>query len=215
MFFSSHSPYESFTSTTVISGGGFNKLMMGSVKQKFEELILASSGKTTTLNLTKGSSAPIALYKEELLDGAPNSIILLLIHARKANFDVRRILVDYGSFFDIMYSYLFTTLQLDESHLTPYVGSHLQGFNDFPSIYQCIFGRLTLAELLVMPSTVHIKMKYYTAKGKVSILYGDIEEARRCFEASFKGLNSIKVAPRMRPSYHCPLVPRYTSHCRA
>lgn len=46
-----------------------------------------------------------------------------------ANFDVRRILVDQGSSADIMYSQPFSSLQLDESHLTPYVGSDLQGFN--------------------------------------------------------------------------------------
>ena len=45
------------------------------------------------------------------------------------NFDVRRILVDQGSSVDIMYAQLFKTLQLNEIHLTPYVGSDLQGFN--------------------------------------------------------------------------------------
>ena len=45
------------------------------------------------------------------------------------NFDVQIILVDQGSSVDIMYSQLFSTLQLDETHLTPYVGSDLQGFN--------------------------------------------------------------------------------------
>ena len=108
-----------------------------------------------------------------------------------ANFDVRRILVDQGSSVDVMYSQLYSTLQLDETHLTPYVGSDLQGFYgastrpwgyldlivtfgagetarsikcqflvvDCPSLYQCIFGRPTLAELIAVPSTVHLKMK--------------------------------------------------------
>lgn len=114
----------------VISGGGLNKLIVGSVKQKFEELVLASSGKTATLNVPKGSSAPIAFYKEELPGGAPNSTIPLLIRATMANFDVQHILVEHGSFFDIMYSQLLTTLQLYESYLTSYVEPDLQGFND-------------------------------------------------------------------------------------
>src|SRR3954468_2171496 len=114
-------------STMVISGGGFNKLIMGSVKCKFKELILASLSKTVTLDLTKGSSTPIAFYREELPDGTPNSTIPLLVRARMANFDVRRILVDQGSFVDIIYSQLFSTLQLDEIHLTPYVSLKLQG----------------------------------------------------------------------------------------
>ena len=45
------------------------------------------------------------------------------------NFDVRRILVDKGSSMDIMYTQLFTTLQLNETHHTLYVGSDFQGFN--------------------------------------------------------------------------------------
>lgn len=224
-FFSSHSSCESFRSAMVISGGGLSKLTVGSVKRKFGELITASSSKAATLDLSRGSSTPLALYKEELPRGAPNATIPLLICAWIANFDVRRIPVDQGSFVDIMYSQMFSTLQLNESHLTPYIGSDLQGFNDivtkswgfmklivyfdttettrevkvqflvidFPSIYQCILGRPTMAELIAVLSTVHLKMKYYTAKGQVATLHGDIKASWRCFEASTKGFNSIKI----------------------
>src|SRR3954471_14205269 len=114
--------------------------------------------------------------------------------------------------------------QLNDVHLTPYVGSDLQGFNgtvtkpwgfvelivsigstetarvikvqflviDCPSIYQCILGHPTLGELITVPSTVHLKLKYYTTKGQVATLNVDIEAARRCFEASAKGLSTIK-----------------------
>src|SRR4051812_3983791 len=97
---------------------------------KFDKIISASSSKTATLDLAKGSSSSISLYKEELPGRAPNATIPLLIRARMANFDVRRILVDQRSSVDIMYSELFKTLQLNDNHLTPYVGSDLQGFND-------------------------------------------------------------------------------------
>ncbi|XP_058782841.1 uncharacterized protein LOC131657461 [Vicia villosa] len=116
---SPHSPWEVFPSAMVISGGGFNKLTVGSVKRKFDELISASSSKAATLDLTKGGSSSISFYKEELPDGAPNATIPFLIQARMANFDVCRILVDQGSSVDIMYSQLFKTLQLNDSHLTP------------------------------------------------------------------------------------------------
>ena len=46
-----------------------------------------------------------------------------------ANFDIHCILVDEGSSVDVMYNQLFRTLQLDDSHLSLYVGSDLQGFN--------------------------------------------------------------------------------------
>ncbi|XP_058784255.1 uncharacterized protein LOC131659027 [Vicia villosa] len=222
--YSSHSTWERFPSAMVISGGGFSKLTVASVKHNFNELISASTSMASISDHAKGSPSSISFYKEELPRGAPNATIPLLIRARMANFDVRRILVDQGSSVDIMYSQLFKTLQLNNSHLTPYVGSDLQGFNgivtkpwgfvelivsigsaetaravkvqflviDCPSKYQCILGRPTLAELIVVPSTVHLKLKYYTTKGQIATLHGDIEAARRCFEASAKGLSAIK-----------------------
>ena len=39
-------------------------------------------------------------------------------------------------------------------------------------------------------------MKYYTAKGLVATLHGDIQAARRCFKASAKGLSSINAQPQ-------------------
>ena len=42
-----------------------------------------------------------------------------------ANFDVHCVLVDEGSFVDVMYSQLFRNLQIDDSHLLAYVGSYL------------------------------------------------------------------------------------------
>ncbi|GAU52032.1 hypothetical protein TSUD_418620, partial [Trifolium subterraneum] len=121
--------WENFAETMVISGGVFDKHTVGSVKRKFEELITASSGMAVTLGKPKTSSQPLSFYLEELPGGSANSQIPLLIRADMANFDVRRILVDSGSSCDIMYAHLFRTLQLDESHLTPYLGSDLQGFN--------------------------------------------------------------------------------------
>ncbi|GAU10283.1 hypothetical protein TSUD_418870, partial [Trifolium subterraneum] len=164
---------------------------------------------------------------EEVPGGSPNFQIPLLVRAKMANFDVRRILVDQGSSCDIMYSRLFKVLQLTEENLVPYVGSDLQGFNgsttkpwgyvnlivtfgenkamksvkvkflvvDCPSLYNCIIGRPTLAELFAVSSTIHLKLKYYTKDGQVATINGDIEAARRCFEAASKNLNSV-VTPK-------------------
>ncbi|XP_058745895.1 uncharacterized protein LOC131618745 [Vicia villosa] len=118
---SPHSPWEIFPSAMVISGGGFSKLTVGSVKRKFDELISASSSKAATLDLAKGGSSSISFYKDEMPGGAPNATIPLLIRARMTNFDVRCILVNQGSSVDIMYSQLFKTLQLNDNQLTPYV----------------------------------------------------------------------------------------------
>ncbi|KAK2437304.1 hypothetical protein QL285_022212 [Trifolium repens] len=66
---------------------------------------------------------------------------------------------------------------------------------DCPSLYQCILGREEMANLLAVPSTAHLKMKYYTTKGHVATLHGDIEAARRCFDATTKGLSYIGQLP--------------------
>ncbi|MCI60382.1 hypothetical protein A2U01_0081638, partial [Trifolium medium] len=46
-----------------------------------------------------------------------------------------------------------------------------------------------IAELLVVPSTAHLK------KGQVATLHGDIKAARRCFDAATKGHTYIGKAP--------------------
>ena len=78
-----------------------------------------------TFERVKGRSELITFYLEELPEGAPNSAIPLMIRERMANFDVHRVLVDEGSSVDVMYNQLFRTLQLDDSHLSPYVESDL------------------------------------------------------------------------------------------
>ncbi|XP_058733521.1 uncharacterized protein LOC131605145 [Vicia villosa] len=218
------STWEGFPTAMVISNGGDpGSLTISSVKRKFDELITANSNLGPTLQKFRGKSDPITFYLEELPGGAPNATIPLLVRVRMANFDVRRVLIDEGSSVDIMYSHLFKTLKLDDSHITPYVGFDLQGFNgattkpwgyvelivtfgegeasrqvktrflviDCKTLYNCIIGRPTLAELTAVPSTVHLKMKFYTKRGRVATINTDIEAARRIFDASMKGLQLI------------------------
>ncbi|PNX58607.1 hypothetical protein L195_g059276, partial [Trifolium pratense] len=181
-----------------------------------EELIDISSNMNATLDKAKGRSMPLAFYLEELPGGTANFQIPLLVRADMANMDVRRVLIGPGSSCDIMYASLFRTLQLDETHLTQYMGSDLTGFNgattkpwgyvdlivtfgseetaksikvkflvlDCPCLYQCIIGRTAIADLIAVPSTAHLKMKYYTHNRQVATLHGDIEAARRCFDAA-------------------------------
>ncbi|KAK2383691.1 hypothetical protein QL285_071117 [Trifolium repens] len=121
--------WENFPKALMISGGGFNSSTLGTIKRKFEELESICSLNPVSVAEIKEGSIPLAFYKEEVPEGSPNFQIPLLVRARMANFDVRRILVDQGSSCDIMYSGLFKTLQLTEKTLSPYVGADLQGFN--------------------------------------------------------------------------------------
>ncbi|GAU25009.1 hypothetical protein TSUD_154830 [Trifolium subterraneum] len=221
--------WENFPGALVISGGAFNPVTIGSIKRKFDELEKASPVGEIKITEVKESFVPLAFYREEVPGGSPNFQIPLLVRAKMANFDVRRILVDQGSSYDIMYSGLFKVLHLTEENLAPYAGSDLQGFNgsttkpwgyvdlivtfgenkamksvkvkflvvDCPSLYNYIIGRPTLAELFAVSSTIHLKLKYYTKDGQVATINGDIEAARRCFEAASKNLNYV-VTPKKK-----------------
>ncbi|CAJ2667150.1 unnamed protein product [Trifolium pratense] len=82
--------WDALAQAMVISGGGFDKQTVGSIKRKFEELIDGSSNLSATLDKPKGQSKPLAFYMEELPGGTANSQIPLLIRVDMANMDVRR-----------------------------------------------------------------------------------------------------------------------------
>ena len=54
-----------------------------------------------------------------------------------------------------------------------------------------------MVELILVPSTVHLKIEYYIVEGLVATLHGDVQATRRCFEASARGLSSINYQPKM------------------
>ncbi|GAU32883.1 hypothetical protein TSUD_59710 [Trifolium subterraneum] len=173
--------WENFPGALVISGGGFNPIIIGSIKRKFDELEKASPVEEIKITEVKESSVPLPFYREEVTGGSPNFQIPLLVRAKMANFDVRRILVDQGSSYDIMYSGLFKVLQLTEENLVPYVGSYIQGFNGSttkPRGYVDLIA--TFGENKAMKSV------------KVATINGDIEAARRCFEAAFNSVVTPK-----------------------
>ncbi|KAK2389826.1 hypothetical protein QL285_063389 [Trifolium repens] len=230
--------WENFPKALMISGGGFNNTTLGTIKRKFEELESVCSLNPISITEIKEGSVPLAFYKEEIPGGSPNYQIPLLVKARMANFDVRRILVDQGSSCDIMYSGLYKTLQLTEKNLKPYVGADLQGFNgattkpwgytelivtfgeeeatksinvqflvvECPSLYNCIIGRTSLADLFTVSSTIHLKLKYYTVDGKVATLNGDIAAARRCFDAAAKSMNTLTTPKKMKTEHKMPAI---------
>ena len=57
-------------------------------------------------------------YLEKMPYGAPNSSIPLLVRVKMSNFDVHHILVNKGSSVDVMYTHLFCTLKLDDTHMS-------------------------------------------------------------------------------------------------
>ncbi|GAU44722.1 hypothetical protein TSUD_88060 [Trifolium subterraneum] len=57
-----------------------------------------------------------------------------------------------------------------------------------------------IADLPAIASTAHLKMKYYTDKGQVATLHGDIEAVRRCFNAAYKGQSYVGPVPEAKKS---------------
>ncbi|MCI51854.1 hypothetical protein A2U01_0073098, partial [Trifolium medium] len=70
--------WENFTKALVISGGGFNKTTIGSIKSKFEELDSVCSVNPVTVSSIKGWSIPLEFCREEVPGGSPNYQIPLL-----------------------------------------------------------------------------------------------------------------------------------------
>ncbi|XP_045791889.1 uncharacterized protein LOC123886628 [Trifolium pratense] len=197
--------WETFVEAMVISGGGFDKHSVGSIKRKFEELIDASSNMSATLDKAKGQLKPLSFYMEELPGGAANS----------------RFPCSSGSIWQIwMFGEYWSTREAPATLWFNGATTKPWGYVDLlvtfgsqetaktikvkflvvdcPSLYQCILGRTAIADLVAVPSTAHLKMKYYTHKGQVATLHGDIEAARRCFNASSKGNEYIGEAPEAK-----------------
>jgi hypothetical protein len=50
-------------------------------------------------------------------------------------------------------------------------------------IYDCIFGRPTLAELDTIAYTVHLKVKYHNEEGKIVTIHANLSGVRWLYEA--------------------------------
>ncbi|GAU28915.1 hypothetical protein TSUD_59270, partial [Trifolium subterraneum] len=197
--------WENFPGALVISGGGFNPVTIGSIKRKFDELEKASPVEEIKITEVKESSVPLAFYREEVPGGSPNFQIPLLVRAKMANFDLtEENLVPYvGS--DLQgfngsttkpWGYVDLIVTFGENKAMKSVKVKFLVV-DCSSLYNCIIGRPTLAELFAVSSTIHLKLKYYTKDGRVATINGDIEADRRCFEVASKNLNSV-VTPKKK-----------------
>lgn len=59
---------------------------------------------------------------------------------------------------------------------------------DCPSPYNCIIGWTTLAELGVVSSMVHLKMRYHNDQDEVVFVLGDVEANKECYLVGFNEL---------------------------
>uniref|UniRef100_A0A2N9GNE9 Uncharacterized protein n=1 Tax=Fagus sylvatica TaxID=28930 RepID=A0A2N9GNE9_FAGSY len=130
----------------------------------------------------------------------------LVVTLRIGNYDVQRVLIDQGSFTEVMYEDLYGKLGLVEAELTDFI-TPIFGFSGEPVVplgkivlpvltgpvnlqtefivvrasspYNAIMGRDWLHRMKAVPSTLHQKLRFPTADG-VMELNGDQVAAKQC-----------------------------------
>ena len=136
----------------------------------------------------------------------------LVVTLRIGNYDVQRVLIDQGSFAEVMYQDLYEKLGLSETELSSFA-TPIFGFSGEPVVplgktvlpvlegpvnlqtefivvkasspYNAIIGRDWLYRMKAIPSTLHQKLRFPTPKG-VMELNGDHVAAKRCVLAATK-----------------------------
>ena len=53
-----------------------------------------------------------------------------------------------------------------------------------------------MVELAAVPSTVHLKMKFYRKRARIATIQGDLAATRRCFNVAAKGQSTVDTGAR-------------------
>ncbi|PNY02047.1 hypothetical protein L195_g025351 [Trifolium pratense] len=112
---------------------------------------------------------------------------------------------------------LFIKLKLKPEQMTSYAGGPLATFNKspnfqdrrtntsrrtikakflvvpFPSVYNFILGRTTLASLGAVPSMIHLRMKYHGQDDVIVTIHTYIRGTRRCLRVVMKALHATQI----------------------
>ncbi|GAU38515.1 hypothetical protein TSUD_396320 [Trifolium subterraneum] len=179
--------WENFPGALVISGGGFNPVTIGSIKRKFDELEKASPVEEVKITEV---TVPLAFYREE--DSSKCCSLPRRIWSPYVGSDLQ----GFNGSTTKPWGYVDLIVTFGENKAMKSVKVKFLVV-DCQSLYNCIIGRPTLAELFAVSSTIHLKLKYYTKDGRVATINGNIEAARRCFQAASKNLNSV-VTPKKK-----------------
>ncbi|GAU39181.1 hypothetical protein TSUD_372810 [Trifolium subterraneum] len=198
--------WENFPEALVISEGGFNPVTIGSIKRKFDELEKASPVgeiKITEIPLIVRAKMDNFDVRKILVDQGSSCDIMYSGLFKVLQLTEENLVPYIGS--DLQgfngsttkpWGYVDLIVTFGENKAMKSIKVKFLVV-DCSSLYNCIIGRPTLAELFAMSSTIHLKMKYYTKDEQVATINRDIEAARRCFEAASKNLNSV-VTPKKK-----------------
>ena len=150
---------------------------------------------------------------------------LLVVTLRIGNYDVERVLIDQGSFTEVMYQDLYTKLGMGETELSSFA-SPIFGFSREPVVplgkvvlpvlsgpinlqtkfivvkasspYNAIMGSDWLHRMRAIPSTLHQKLRFPTKDG-IMKLSGDQVTAKQCVLTTVKW-KDVKEAEKPRGS---------------
>ncbi|CAJ2652721.1 unnamed protein product [Trifolium pratense] len=181
--------WENFPKALVITGGGLNKITLGSVKRKFEEL-------ENIPLLVRARMANFDVHRILVDQGSSCDVMYsglfktLQLSEKNLVPYVGPDLQGFNGSTTKPWGYVDLIVTFGEEKAMKSVRTQFMVV-DYPSLYNCIIGRTTLAELFAVSSTVHLKLKYYTPDGQVTTINGDIAAARRCFEAAAKNLSTV------------------------
>ncbi|GAU44580.1 hypothetical protein TSUD_136270 [Trifolium subterraneum] len=142
--------WENFPGAVVISRGGFNSVTLGFVKRKFDKLEKVCPIGEIKITEVKEGSIPLHSTERKSPEDHP-----------------------------ITKSHCWVSTEQPPNHGDTWTWSSPSGEDkatksvkvkflvvDCPSLYNCIIGRPTLAELFAVSSTIHLKLKNYTKKKK-------------------------------------------------
>ena len=210
--------WEQFPSAKVIKGGTLN-ISVGSMKRKFEELIsvnlLAPSNlggrpplafydselpggvSNSAIPLLVRASMANTNVRRVLIDtGASCDImytgLLTTLQLTEKNFSpyVGNVLYGFNGSSTQPWGYIELLVTFGEKEAKKTINIPFLVI-DCPSLYNCIIGRIGLAQLGAACSTAHLKLKYHEKDGIIASLNGDIEAARRCFLQANKSHNLV------------------------
>ncbi|GAU29790.1 hypothetical protein TSUD_293580 [Trifolium subterraneum] len=155
-------------------GGESNSARMRYVRRsRFE---ICSVGNSTFPHTPK-----ISFNAEDGRDITPHDDDPLVIQVQILNCDVKRVLIDSGSYIDILYWDAFKAMRLSYEQLNPYYGT-LVGF---AGEQVDGMGHITLHTTFGEGENAKT-IKYTLNNGKIGVVKGDQALARKCYESSLK-----------------------------
>jgi hypothetical protein len=198
---------------STVSSGSYGSRIQKATHLRKSFSIIDSAHPAPIYTVNRGSMEQVISFSDsDLKDVQLPHNDPLVITLRIGKFDVQRVLVDQGSFAEVMYQDLYMKLSLGEVELSSFT-SPIYGFSREPTVplgktilpvlagpinlqtefivvkasspYNAIMGHDWLHRIRAIPSTLHQKLRFLTEYG-IMELNGDQVTAKQCVLAAVK-----------------------------